>query len=218
MKVHLLKGYLFIILILIFTSCINGQEIKKTENNYGVCLSVTPHLAFVGRFRLDIDKQLGNTKGWMVGSFSYTQRESDEIMSYDYDKVRVYGFSGSYRYYLFKVNSPRFLYVQGGVLVNYGEMSKYGYGWKETTYLGTDAYEYAKDNHYDKLIKTGMDLKVGVVVKSNRYIFFDFYLGVGYRDVINLENHTGIYLNSDFPDPKYEGFVPLLGVRFGVNL
>lgn len=214
----LLNSFTLLILIFFSTFSLRAQEELKPENVYGVCISVTPHIALASTMRLDVDKQILRTDGWVIASLSYTRRVDDWLWGFNFDKLETYGGSFSYRHYFFGNEKPRILYVQSGAVFNFTSVDYSGYEWEPTYYNGSEALQHVNKYKEDEIVQYGADFKVGCVLKCNRFIFFDFYAGVGFRGSDVLSPNSTKYYDGEFLSPAYTGPVPLAGVRFGVNL
>lgn len=215
--------FAFTLPIVLFLNCIELQAQDNAyrdyeENRLGINISATPHLVVVNTLRLDIDKQILKTNNWLVGSFSLTRFYDDILWGFKFDKMETYGGSLSYRYYFFCEEKPRLLYTQGGLVAKYTTVNYSGYGWETTYYNGVEALEHVDQYHSDEIVQYGADFKVGCVLKCNRFIFFDFYVGLGIRESDVLSPYTVKSYNGEFLSPAYTGVTPLAGIRFGVNL
>ena len=158
-------------------------------NKYGVCVSSIPQHIMVRTVTAEIDKQLFKTPHWLVLSFSYSYRDSDilDLRDFEFTLWRQYTLGASYRYYFFGKSAPRLLYAQSGFKYTHHMVEFSGVGIWPTTYNDTPAYVMEPGTNTDNLHQAAAELKVGVLQKVSSTFFFDFYMGVSYKQLINSE-------------------------------
>lgn len=218
--------YKFVVLTGLLLSII-PEEIKSNPdsiivlgNKYGICVSAIPQHTMVRTVTAEIDKQVFKTPHWVVLSFSYSYRDDDiwDLHDFEFTLWRHYTLGASYRYYFFGKSAPRLLYSQSGFKYTHHIVEFSGLEVWPTTYNDAPAFVMEPGTYTDNLHQVAAELKVGVLQKVNSTFFFDFYMGVSYKQLINNENIFNQNYNKEaYMSPNYRGFTPLAGVRIGVN-
>lgn len=209
---------LFILSLLLPVCSIHSQESFDDENKRGICITTIPQHTLIRTYTLEFDKQIQKTHHWLIGSFSYTDKDEDYFWAFDFSRLQTYGFGMAYRQYILTKDKPKGLYGQSGIICNFSTISNYGLIVNRVNYNGMEALEVNTGGKTDEMYQLGVDVKVGYLAKVNNVFFFDFYIGVGYRHSEILSPYSTQAYAGDILSPAYIGLKPVCGVRLGVNL
>ncbi len=210
-----------------------SAAVAQRDSSSGFIISHSPQYILAQGFRMDVDKQLGLSRSWLIVSGqlyggnlkqSYWARtaQASETDNID-DNISGYGIELNYRLFLLKKNKG--LYVMTGANYSYFNIEYQQYTFKPETINGENFYEYKRGPEHQYIKRWMANLVVGYQASVQlsktkklfvKYITFDGYVGTSFRQSTVEDTLPRIrnYIRTPW-DFAVNGFCPVLMFRIG---
>lgn len=202
-----------IIVFLLFAGSAFAQESLTPTGENKYAFSLTPQYVITGGMRLDFDFKI-NEKGWLTLApiFYYM----DDTYMYAPESTSYTGLGGFLNYRYFPTGKG--VYAAAGLnyrLLNTQYSSYVDYDYSASSYApnpGSNSDE--KEAQFNTF---GFDFTFGYQFRLVEQLFMDLYLGWGFRYSLQDSEEDESYWSDAILDLGYSGFLPVAGLRIGLE-
>jgi len=171
-------------------------------------IMLSPQFLWIDQFRVEVDRRI-NDRQWLTLAPHYVQRHSE------FQSHWGFGLAATYRF--FRDFESQF-YVGAGLQFTHHIL--------ENTARDAHTNSAYFPMYRTNITQYGINFIMGRYFKLAPNIFTDIYIGIGYRLSHKRVNHTADELSVGAPTSfrnrffylDYQGFMILLGIRFGIML
>lgn len=146
---------------------------------------------------------------------------TSELHQHDADEVRGYGVAAQHRIYLSpQPTFPDGVYVGYGASYQHFQMQFQAAGWQqEPGPDGLSYYQYGVRGQTETIDRYGAAVVAGRQMRfPDSAVFFDAYLGLGFRLANSRTTLPGNFFASGMSDYGHEGVYIPVGIRVGIVL